>query len=277
MNIRINSVCTIFFSFLKIKYLENYPYDCECLDVKHMRKDGWSIVKSTCYFIKFWSNINEYWESIGSAAFEVVVHICKFHLAQGAAMLLRITSPVWVGTTNQAIGGKVTQWSRVEIRIGWRQDRELRIFNTWIREQINYRFLIDVTSRFHQIRWIKLKFVWFRNSCYYKLIQVLQIQQFESCCIDGTGIAFLCFDMNMFTAFFDVLLDMNVQIKIFHYFMQFISGDLESFWSIKIHAQGQGSNQLLKSGMDIINVSCNLKIVNSMNYKLFWNISIFLG
>ena len=130
------------------------------------------IVKSTCYCIKFWSNINEYWESFRSAAFEVVVHIFKFDLAQGVAMLLRITSLVWVGTTNQAIWGKVTQRSRVEIRIGWRQSRGMSIFNVWIQGQINYLFLIDVTPRFQWIRWIRLKFVWFRNSCYYKLIQV---------------------------------------------------------------------------------------------------------
>ena len=103
------------------------------------------IVKSTCYCIKFWSNINEYWESFRSAAFEVVVHIFKFDLAQGVAMLLRITSLVWVGTTNQAIWGKVTQRSRVEIRIGWRQSRGMSIFNVWIQGQINYLFLIDVT------------------------------------------------------------------------------------------------------------------------------------
>ena len=96
------------------------------------------IVKSTCYCIKFWSNINEYWESFRSAAFEVVIHIFKFDLAQGVAMLLRITSLVWVGTTNQAIWGKATQRSRVEIRIAWRQNWKMSIFNSWIRGQINY-------------------------------------------------------------------------------------------------------------------------------------------
>ena len=47
-------------------------------------------------------------------------------------------------------------------------------------------------------------------------------------------------------------------------------------FAIKSHTQGYGSNQLLKSCMDIIYVSCNLKIVQSKNYKLFWNIFILI-